>query len=176
MSEIPLHTIRRQNHQSELEIHISITAKCLHLGVAKITIGRENIGTILTKKQVFWTPNMMWRLNITNQVSPVRLLTPLHIPHLQQHSSNSRRNLRNFQDLSRKTVHEQYLSILQVSVFLSWMSFFYNKHLFQANSNHDIRLILSEIKSTMLSHSYPSYSMNNSNSPTYTFSLSPYLS
>ena len=53
---------------------------------------------------------------------------------------------------------------------------FYNKILSQANSNHDIRLILSEIKSTMLSHSYPSCSMNNSNSSsTYTSSLSPYL-
>jgi hypothetical protein len=76
------------------------------------------------------------------------------------------------------TVHEQYLSILPVSKRSS--SFHvnsYNDNFLQTNSNYDIHLILLEIKSTTLSHSYPSCSMNNSSSSsTYTSSSSPCLS
>ena len=54
-------------------------------------------------------------------MSPVRCLL-LFLSRFVTVSRNTRRSLRNFQNLLRKTIHEQYLSILQVSIFLSSLS------------------------------------------------------
>ena len=56
-------------------------------------------------------------------MSPVRLLLLSTFLILQQCRRNTRRNLRIFQDSRQKTVHEQYPSILQVSIFLPSVSY-----------------------------------------------------
>ena len=54
-------------------------------------------------------------------MSPVRCLLPF-LSHFVTVSRNTRRSLRNFQNPPQKTIHEQYLLILQVSIFLPSLS------------------------------------------------------
>jgi len=86
----------------------------LHPAIKRTTNEAEGIQAILRRKQVFWAPSMMRRRNTTNrQGSRLQYVTYFLWTFLIWSGSRSPRRI---QDSPRKTVHEQYLLILQVSM------------------------------------------------------------
>ena len=120
MSDIPLHTIRRQKPPERAGISYSYNDT-----MPKSRRTQDNKRNRDERDDSDEEAGLLGAQygeegeyeELSRVMSPVRCLLPFHISHFVTVRRNTR-SLRNFQNPPRKTVHEQYLSILQVGVFL----------------------------------------------------------
>jgi hypothetical protein len=125
MSDIPLHTIRRQKPPERAGISYSYNESMpksrrtqdSNMNRDERDDSDEEAGLLGAQYGEEGEYEGLIRV-----MSPVRCLLPFHISHFVTVCRNTRRSLRIFQNPPRKTVHEQYLSILQVGVFLFSLS------------------------------------------------------